>query len=281
SSDGTMYYTGSLDKTVKSWKLPTDAPLKSLAHPNLVDAVAFNPEGTLLATGCHDGNVRIWDVAKGQVVREIKAHQVSAPQPQAAAVYALTWSSDGKLLLSTSLDKTLKLWDATNGNLVREFKSYKENDKDGNEVEKGHTDGVFCGAFSPDGKTIASGSSDHQLLLWNMADAKVVREFVDPGIKSPIPPGEAHPGWIYGLRFAGDGRYLVSVGNAPFNKGHLAVWSVSDGKLLYTDEQQVGGYYSLAVSPNGKQIVVGTGGNAKTGEERNAAYIFNMPEMVK
>ena len=38
--------------------------------------VAFNPAGTQLVTGCHDGNVRIWDVAKGQQLRQITAHTV-------------------------------------------------------------------------------------------------------------------------------------------------------------------------------------------------------------
>ena len=54
----------------------------------LVDAVAFNPTSTLLATGCHDGKMRIYDIAKGQPVREIAAH--GTPQ-MPAPLYCVAW----------------------------------------------------------------------------------------------------------------------------------------------------------------------------------------------
>ena len=63
--DNVTLYTGSADKSVKVWKLASDAPVKNFPHPNLVDAVAFNPTGTQLATGCHDGKVRLFDLGKG------------------------------------------------------------------------------------------------------------------------------------------------------------------------------------------------------------------------
>src|SRR5262249_8507351 len=146
-------------------------------HPNFVDAVAFNPAGTQLATGCHDGAVRIFDVAKGQQLRQINAHT----QPQPAPGYCVAWTSDGKQLVSRSLDKSLKLWDATSGNLVREFKAFKEKD-----FEKGHRDGVFCVAISPDGKRLASGSSDRSIKLWDVAKGTVERDFVSPNVKPGV-----------------------------------------------------------------------------------------------
>src|SRR2546421_10745685 len=97
----------------------------------------------------------------------------------------------------------MKLWEAETGKLVRTFKAYKEKD-----FEKGHRDGIFCAAFSPDGKTIASGSSDRSIKLWNVADGTVIRELVNPNIKPgviPQPP-QAHPGWVYGVRFTSDGK---------------------------------------------------------------------------
>src|SRR5262249_15991001 len=65
AADGVTIWSGSADKTVRSWKLAGDNPMRNLGHPGIVDAVAFNPAGTLLATGCHDGNLRLFDVAKG------------------------------------------------------------------------------------------------------------------------------------------------------------------------------------------------------------------------
>ena len=242
--DGTTLYTAGADKVVKAWKIASEAPTKTLQHPNLVDAVAFNNTGTQLATGCHDGKVRIWDVAKGQVVKEINAHPampaIPGQQPQPAPVYCVVWSADGKQVLSGSLDTSLKLWDAASGNLVKEFKGYKEKD-----FEKGHREGVFTAAFSPDGKSIVSGSSDRSIKVWNVADGSVTRELVNPNLK-PAGWPVAHPGWVYSLRFLPDGR-LVSVGGAPRNHGFLATWDVNQGKMLTAEELPLGAFYSVAV----------------------------------
>src|SRR5262249_37352548 len=174
AGDNSTFYSASADKTAKAWKVASDNPTKALAHPNLVDAVAFNSAGTVLATGCHDGSVRLWDWGKGAMTKEIKAHATGMP-PMPAPIYAVVWTPDGKQVLSASFDHSLKLWDATSGALVREFKAHKEKD-----FEKGHRDGVFCAAFSPDGKELASGSSDRSIKIWNVADGNVLREFANP-----------------------------------------------------------------------------------------------------
>jgi len=268
-------FPSSFGKTLLLERAGAETPAKNLPHPNLVDAVAFNPGGTQLATGGHDGMVRIWDVAKGQQIREIKAHATPAVSP----VYCLAWTPDGKQLLSGSLDRTMKLWDANNGSMLREFKGYKEK-----EFEKGHRDGVFCLAISPDGKLVASGSSDRSIKLWNIADGSVVREFVHPaskagtsGVATPFSYPYAHPGWVYSLRFANSGKLLVSAGNAPRNHGFLAIWNVADGKLLYGQELALGPIYSLAMSHDGKLIALACGPRDRQTQEGNG-YILKMPE---
>src|SRR5439155_12398138 len=140
AADSVTFFSASADKSIKQWKFASDAPVKNFPHPNLVDAVAFDKTGTLLATGCHDGKVRIYDIAKGAVQKEINAHP-GMPPVGPAAIYCVAWTPDGKNVLSGSLDHTLKLWDATSGNLVREFKAYKDK-----EFDKGHRDGIFAAA---------------------------------------------------------------------------------------------------------------------------------------
>ena len=74
----------------------------------------------------------------------------------------------------------------------------------------------------------------------------MVRELRQPepeGDPARRPP-QAHPGWVYGLRFTPDGKFLVSAGNAPKNQGYLAVWNVADGKMLYGEELPLGPFYS-------------------------------------
>src|SRR5262249_46115207 len=176
--------------------------------------------GTQLATGCHDGAVRLWDIAKNQQLRQINAHTTPGP----AAVYAVAWSLDGKQVLSGSYDNSLKLWDAGGGNLVREFKAYKPKD-----AEQGHRDSVYCAAFSPDGKLIASGSARPGVIkIWNAADGTLVRDLANPNLKADAltMTAPSHPGDVFGVRFTADGKHLISVGAAPRLQGYLAVWSV-------------------------------------------------------
>ena len=71
----------------------------------------------LLATGCHDGNFRIWDIAKGQPVQTIPAH-IAMNQP--SPIYSIAWSPDDKQLLTASYDRSMKLWNAADGKRIRE-----------------------------------------------------------------------------------------------------------------------------------------------------------------
>src|SRR5262249_41942073 len=57
-------FTSSADKTVRQWKVAANVPTRNFQHPNLVDAVAWSPDGKLLATACHDGILRVFDVEK-------------------------------------------------------------------------------------------------------------------------------------------------------------------------------------------------------------------------
>lgn len=64
--------------------------------------VAFSPDGTLLATACHDHTARLWDIATGMLVRALTGHT--------AYVWGVAFSPDGTLLATTSGDKTVRLW---------------------------------------------------------------------------------------------------------------------------------------------------------------------------
>jgi WD40 repeat protein len=300
--DSATFYSGSADKSIKMWKFASEAPVKNFPHPNLVDAVAFNNTGALLATGCHDGHVRIFELGKGALQKDINAHP-GMPPAGPAAVYCLAWTPDGKQIVSGSLDHSLKLWDATSGTLVREFKAYKEKEFEKGhrdaiyalsgtlvrefkaykekEFEKGHRDAIYALAFSNDGKFLATGSSDRTIKIWNVADGIVVRELVNPNLKPPAAPllPPSHPGHVYGVRFTSDDKHLISVGGAPAGKGFLGVWNVEDGKLLVSQEMPGGTCYSVALSPDGTKLAIGTGGVRSGGEDVNHSYVIKMPEV--
>jgi WD40 repeat protein len=257
-------------------------PVKNLPHPNLVDAIAFDPTGALLATGCHDGNLRIWDVAKAQAVTTIPAHVQTQPQNIQHPIYCVLWAPGGKQVLTASFDRSLKLWDAGSGKLVRELKAAPD-PKPGNKAEPpkgpvGHRDQVFTAAFTEDGKLLATGSSDKAVKLWDVAAGTVVRDFVNPDLKAPFPGESApsHPGWVHAVRFTPGGEFLVTAGAAPRYRGYLAVWRVEDGSRVYAAELDTGPIQALETTPDGKRLVLGCGPKGRL-ESAADAVIVKMP----
>ena len=108
--------------------------------------MAFSPDGQRLASGSWDQTIRLWDVASGRSLLELKGHS--------AYVSSVAFSPDGQRLASGSGDNTIRLWDVASGRSLLEL--------------KGHSASVDSVAFSPDGKLLASGSWDKTIRLWDI-----------------------------------------------------------------------------------------------------------------
>ncbi|MGH8887758.1 MAG: pentapeptide repeat-containing protein, partial [Egibacteraceae bacterium] len=74
-------------------------------------AVAFSPDSGLLASGCADGTVRVWDAATGEPVRTLTGHT--------GPVLGVAFSPDSRWLATASADRTVRVWDAARGECVR------------------------------------------------------------------------------------------------------------------------------------------------------------------
>jgi WD40 repeat protein/serine/threonine protein kinase/Flp pilus assembly protein TadD len=128
-------------------------------------ALAYSPDGSLLASGSVDGIVRIWDVAARQLRAALRGHP--------AAVWSVAFFPDGQTLASGSEDGTIKLWDIPTGQERITL--------------TGHPSAVFAVGVAPDGDLLATGSLDGTVRLWRASRPDEATAF-SPEL-SPDDPG--------------------------------------------------------------------------------------------
>ncbi|MBW4522204.1 MAG: TIR domain-containing protein [Scytolyngbya sp. HA4215-MV1] len=107
---------------------------------------------------------------------------------------------------------------------------------------KGHQDWVGSLSYSPNGKTIASGSSDKTIKLWDAATGKLLHTL------------EGHQNPVWSVSYSPDGKTIAS---GSFDKT-VKLWDVATGKLLHTLEGHQDRVTSISYSPDGKTIVSGS-----------------------
>jgi RNA polymerase sigma factor (sigma-70 family) len=137
-------------------ELATGKVVRQLMMPAEPLALAFSPDGKSLAVidaGKGANQVRIWDVASGQIRHEA--------QTDKDTVRALAFSPDGKLLATGGQDQTVRLWDPATGKLIG--------------VLKGHDGPVVVIIFAPNGATLITASGDRTVRIWDVDKAAAAK----------------------------------------------------------------------------------------------------------
>jgi WD40 repeat protein len=224
SADGRTLAASGFDRSVRLWDRSRwnegrldDAEI--LVHPSVVHALAFSPDGAMLATAA-DRSLTIWSrdpTYRRQVERTGETY------------HGLAFSPDGRTLALGSEDGSIRLW---------EMPEARER-----AVLRGHTGAVRSLAFSPDGKRLVSGSQEGRVMLWDPIAGAARLVLMKEG-SAPIRV----------VAFSPDGR---TVGIAEPASEAMAVF-LCDGMTGEVRTHLFGhaqGINSLAFSPDGRILV--------------------------
>jgi transducin (beta)-like 1 len=232
-----------------------------------VTSISWSPDGSLLATGCYDGVIRLWDK---QGVLKCMLHEHTGP------IFSLKWSKCGLYLLSGSHDRQTIVWNPLDGTTVKKYiqhtgpvfdvdwlndeifatgsadktiiiSTVSSSDNKPLAVFTGHLSEINTIRWSPDGKFLASCSDDGTAKVWS----------IDNGLVYNL---QGHTKEIYTLRWScmkSSNSMSMYLCTASFD-GTVKIWDSNNGKEIYSLSRHNQAVYSIAPSPNGELIAVGS-----------------------
>jgi RNA polymerase sigma factor (sigma-70 family) len=207
SPDGRLLASGGLGESFHLWDVKTGKEQrhftvqppwpkqKDEASPRygLVRAVAFSPDGRLLASAANSSPVRLWEAATGKEVRSLPGNRFGSD--------VLAFSPDGKTLACVEYSGIVRLWETATGKEIRRIDTH-------NAFVSGLT-------YFHDGKSLVT-SGDSTIQIWEICSG------------AEITPDRGHSTRIISSVLSADGRTLITGGR----DGDIRWWDVAAGKEL-------------------------------------------------
>jgi WD40 repeat protein len=217
SVDAALVASGGTDFSI--WETKGGRYRFTVAQHSWVTAMAFRPDGSLIATGHDNGGVQVCDTATGRSIVEL----ATAP----AAISALAFSPDGKHLAAAAEDRVIRLWSIPDGAFRGEL--------------RGHTDRIDALAWHPNGRILVSAGWDMMARVWNVNDLDAIILL------------NAHAEVVSALAFSSDGRLLATADSEQV----IWLWDPLPGKVLKRLSGHIGEVQCLAFSPDNKFLLSG------------------------
>ncbi len=209
-----------------------------LRHGDRVNALAYSPDGTRLASASRDGTVKVWDLGNGRELVTYRGH-LERPMEEAEKTNVfkstgVAFSPDGNTVASSG-GKDIHVWDSHTGKLLHTL--------------SGHTAPARGLAFGPDANTLVSGGDDRRVVIWDVAKEKPTHSF----------PEQAQR--VEAVTVSPDGKLIATVNAA----GELFVYPLTGDQknpllsVPVTDGGQIG--FGVAFVADTGGVISGGGDN--------------------
>jgi len=240
-------------RTVKLWRRPSNPQKLELSGAGEVTAVAISSDGKLAATGDKSGAIKLWELASGKNTATLSGHS--------GEVRGLAFSADAKQLVSGSADKTIRAWDVGAAKELASAPTLAE---------------VNDVALVLGGTQVATAEQDNTIRLWPVpgtakAEEKPAEEEKKDGDSNaensdaeakdeppkPLKELKGHGGPVTSLAVIdAEGKNLLS----GSQDGSVRHWNVENGGQV-RQMNQGSPVSSVAVSADGKRFASAGGGN--------------------